>query len=190
MSEVSLPAPVGPWGLADLLDLPEDGRRYEILDGSLLVSPPPAPRHQRAARRLVDALDDCLGGRAGALEALEATGIELVRGPTGRVLVPDVLVARAAAVSAAEAVLHPGDVLLVVEVVSPSSRSADRFVKPRLYAEAGIPAYWRMELDPPSLTVYRLRVGEYAEEASARAGQTLRVDRPASCAIAPEDLVD
>ncbi|MGR6998893.1 Uma2 family endonuclease [Yinghuangia aomiensis] len=44
--------------------------------------------------------------------------------------------------------LHADDVVLVVEIASPSTRVADRKMKPSLYAAAGIPHYWRLELEP------------------------------------------
>jgi Uma2 family endonuclease len=53
---------------------------------------------------------------------------------------------------------------LVGEVVSPRTRKIDRFAKPGEYAEAGIPIYWRIELDPgPRLHAYLLREGSYVE---------------------------
>src|SRR5664280_2610553 len=114
-----------PWTTEALYALPEDGMRHELLDGTLLVSPPPSVPHQLAACRLVAAL----GAAA----------------PAG-LLVPDVVVARAAAVHGALRNLAAADVLAVVEIVSPSSRTQDRRWKPEAYAEAGIGAFVRVEL--------------------------------------------
>ena len=58
---------------------------------------------------------------------------------------------------------------LVVEVMSPSSRKTDLFAKPGEYAEAGIPLFWRLDLDPePLLHAFALADGRYAEVATVR----------------------
>ena len=56
------------------------------------------------------------------------------------------------------------DVLLCVEIVSPSTRTADRYEKPVEYARNGIPAYWRIELEPEIVVhTYELSDGVYAD---------------------------
>lgn len=74
--------------------------------------------------------------------------------------------------------LHPDRVALVVEIVSPSSKSQDRVMKPVQYADAGIPGYWRVEQEPTlSVVEYRLtELGKYYEH-SPRAG-VFTVDKP------------
>lgn len=171
----------GPWTVADLDRLPDDGQRYEIVDGSLLVSPPPSPRHQAAAGRLARLLAAAAGP---GLEVLEATGIQL----PSAVLVPDVLLVRVEALRRDTAVLDPADVLLVAEVVSPSSRTTDRVTKPALYAAAGIPAYWRVELDEPALVAYELQGTTYAESAASTGTEVIEVERPLVLRIIPADL--
>ncbi len=60
--------------------------------------------------------------------------------------------------------LDAAEFALVVEVVSPNSRKTDRFFKPLEYAQAGVPAYWRLEPDPePRLHVMQLEAGGYRE---------------------------
>lgn len=73
--------------------------------------------------------------------------------PTVRV--PDMVVTR---VGGPEARLTAADVLLAVEIISPRSRNLDLHLKPCEYAEAGIPHYWVVDLDPPapSITGYHL----------------------------------
>src|SRR5213592_1398180 len=79
------------WTVDELYELPEDGMRHELLDATLLVSPPPGVWHQLAARRLVQAI---AAAAPADIEVLEAVGVVV---PSG-LLVPDVVVARAAAV--------------------------------------------------------------------------------------------
>ncbi|TDC36917.1 Uma2 family endonuclease [Micromonospora sp. 15K316] len=125
------------WREQGLFDLPADGNRYEIIDGSLHVTPPAGPDHHELADDLRMAL------RLTAPEGWRITREIGVRVPGGN-LIPDVTVLEPGAARGrmwAEA----ADIALVVEVESPGSRRHDRFTKPALYVEAGIPAYWRVE---------------------------------------------
>lgn len=173
-----------PFTVDGLYALPDDGMRHELLDGTLLVSPPPGVPHQLAAARLAELL------RAAApadLEVLGATGVAL---PSG-LLVPDLVVARAAAVHAAHRELAAPDVVAVVEVVSPASGRTDRIGKPLAYAEGGIPTYWRIELGAPGgpeLGVHDLAAGAYREVAVLRPGAVAEVRAPFPCAIDPARL--
>ena len=164
---------VGPWTAGDLARLPEDGQRYEIIDGSLLVSPPPSPRHQLVAGRIAVFLREAAPK---GIDVVEAAGITL---DTGRVLVPDVVVATSAALLADRPALEPGEVSLVVEVVSPSSAAMDQVMKPHLYARAGIPWMWRASFGPGGVEVcvMRLSGASYVEETVA-SGDLLRVGAP------------
>ncbi len=150
----------GSWRFDQLADLPDDGRRYEVVDGLLVVSPPPSPRHQFVAAALIRQLDRQNPGGWHVLHELA-----LPMGADGRV--PDVAVVSADAPCMGEAPLEPAHFGLVIEVVSPSSRKTDRFAKPGEYAEADIPLYWRVETDPALLLVaYRLLSGTYEQVAA------------------------
>lgn len=180
------PAHPLPWTVEDLDALPEDGMRHELLDGTLLVSPPPSVRHQLAARRLVEAL---LRSAPLDVEVLEAVGVLL---PAG-LLVPDVVVARAAAVHRADRVLDAVDVLAVVEVVSPSSRTTDRRWKPEAYAEAGIPTYLRVELEgtsgAPEVVAFELADGgRYRESVVARGADSTLLPLPFPAQVVADHL--
>lgn len=182
MTEALAKAP-GPWTLADLAATPDDGQRYEIVDGSLLVSPPPTVLHQAVVDRVRRLL------RAAArpeLEVLEGVGVQLPNG----LLVPDVLVADGVAVWSGCSVLTPADLVLAVEVVSPSSKTTDRITKPALYAAAGVSAYWRVELggaEGPSVVTYRLSGTAYAEQATATANEPVSLDWPLELHLAPAE---
>jgi len=179
----ALVKPLGPWTLADLATLPDDGQRYEIVDGSLLVSPPPTTWHQAIAARLNRLLFSAAGP---GLEVLEAAGVQLPNG----VLIPDVLVVHAVAVLSGRSPLVPADLLLAVEVVSPSSATTDRVTKPTLYAAAGVPAYWRVELagaEAPSVVTYRLMGTAYVEQATATADEAVSLDWPLAVRLAPAE---
>jgi Uma2 family endonuclease len=124
-----------------LFELPDNGLRYEVLGGSLVVSPQPTPKHNLIADRLRALLVPLLPRDS---EAITNTAVRL---PNGDGPVPDVLV------TSADPEDHPtglpaGLVPTVVEVVSKSNAVTDRVVKTELYAEAGIPCYWRIEQRP------------------------------------------
>ena len=133
----------GPWTFDEWVQLEsEHGERVELVDGTLLVSPPPSVFHQAVARRLFRQLDaQCPAD----LEVVFEVGLRL--GEDGRI--PDLAVVRRSAPSGRGVPAYePQHLVLAVEVVSPSSRTNDRLVKPVRYAEAGIPSYWRVETDP------------------------------------------
>lgn len=105
-------------------------------------------------------------------------------------LVPDVVVAQGAAVWSGRSVLTPADLVLAVEVVSPSSTTTDRVTKPTLYAAAGVPAYWRIEpggVEGPSVVTYRLSGMTYVEQATATADQPVKLNWPLSVHLAPAE---
>lgn len=64
----------GPWTVADLMAMPEDGYRYELVDGRLVVNPPPSPEHQGLSLNLARALQDAADTADANLRALEAVG--------------------------------------------------------------------------------------------------------------------
>ncbi|PZS37462.1 MAG: Uma2 family endonuclease [Pseudonocardiales bacterium] len=133
--------------------LPEDNTcRYELQEGVLLVSPRPGRRNQLAAQRLSQQLDEQLPVDWESVLDLEVV-VRAEHPPIVRV--PDVVVTR---VGGPEDRLLAADVLLAVEIVSPGSRNVDLHLKPFEYADAGIPHYWVVDLDPPapSITVFHL----------------------------------
>lgn len=144
------------WTAADLADLPEDGLRYEALDGQLVVTPPPVARHQAVAFALARQLH-----AEAPPDWLVLPGQAVRMGTDWRI--PDLIVVPSG-VPLDGLFYEPADVGLAIEVVSASSRRLDRVVKPAEYAEAGIARYWRVETDPRVVVVaYELRAGAYVE---------------------------
>ncbi len=153
MSVSRIESHFGPWTEADYFALPEDNRRIELLDGSLLLNPSPSASHQRLSSRLWLALERA---RPVGMEVL--IPIDLRVG-AGRILIPDLTVVRHTGRDFK--VLDAADAALVIEIVSLGSVAADRAIKPRLYAEAGIPCYVRIEPEPAGPTAI---VGHLAGE--------------------------
>lgn len=183
--------PIEPWlpgrnlTEADLARTPDDGHRYEIVDGSLLMSPPPSIGHQLLAGRVRDLLAPALPPD---LVALEGVGIRMPRS----VLIPDVTVGRIDVALTAATLYDAVDVALVVEVVSDSSVTTDRVTKPALYAAAGIASYWRIERDHPDgllVAVHALHGDVYKQVAEVIGDGEARIEAPFPITIRPSALL-
>ena len=167
--------------LEDLYTTPDDGNRYEILDGALVMTPAPNVDHQRAVARLLYILHGAIAGRD--LEALPAPLAWRI-GP-GQVPEPDLMVVKPAE-GGARAIESP---LLVVEVVSPSGRRRDLVQKRYIYAEGGAPWYWIVDPTAPSLTVLRLADGAYQEEAHVVGDEAYETREPFPVRVIPNALI-
>lgn len=167
--------------LADDLDqLPDDGQRYELLDGLLLVSPAPSERHQRVVAELLVLL------RAAAPAGLRVyvAALDVRFSPRAQVQ-PDVLVAADG---------PPRDrldrvPLLCAEVLSPSTRRHDLVLKRRAYEQAGVAAYWLVDPLVPSVTALELRHGVYEQVAHVVGDQTWTATQPFAVTVVPDDLL-
>jgi Uma2 family endonuclease len=172
----------GEWTVELLDQLPDDNLKYEILDGILLVSPSPVPRHQRAIVQLCVLL-------VGACPAdHEVFVAPLDWRPDERTsLEPDLLVVARDRIGEKNIQENPA---IVVEVLSPSSRRYDRLLKFGRYAEAGIPQYWIVDPDRPSVEVYDLDdQGAYRLTASAEGDAQVEVVAPLNLTVTPSALV-
>jgi Uma2 family endonuclease len=179
----------GPWTADDVEALPDAGdhARFEVYEGGVLVvSPAPGVGHQRASYWLHRALAEAAITAGADIEVLEAVNVAL---PGGKLLVPDVVVVAAGAVDATTTRLASEAVLAVVEIVSPSTVSIDRAIKPVMYAEAGIPVYWRVELhDTPRIVACSLSGGRYVTRTTLTAGTAGRITKPFAVELDPADL--
>lgn len=170
-------APDGPWTEPDLHLFPQDGHRYEIVDGSLHVTPPPDERHEAVVTAVVTTLR---GAAPGGWWVCPRLGIEF--GASN--LVPDVTVLRPRSSGASWS--DPADVALVVEVETPASARYDRLLKPTLYAEAGIAGYWRIDPAEPRLTVFgRGTGGAYELDRVVLGAELVKLDTPYPIRVAP-----
>jgi Uma2 family endonuclease len=165
----------------DLQAMPDDGHRYELVDGALIVTPAPVARHQRAVVRLIVLLTAAAGDE---LDVLPAPFDYKVSDVT--VLQPDVVVARRSDVGDANLQRTP---LLVVEVLSPSTRRIDLGTKRLAFEAAGVPSYWLVDPDEPSLTVLELASGEYREVARVVGEEAYAAVRPFDVTVVPAQLL-
>ena len=141
---MGMPQQATRWTAAMVRALPDDGNRYEVVDGELLVTPAPTRPHQRAVGLLYSALDQYVR-TLGIGEALTSPAdIEL--DPHGMVQ-PDVFVEGLVEGRPPRDWNVGAPLLLAVEVLSPSTARADRTVKRRRFQRAGTPEYWIVDLD-------------------------------------------
>jgi Uma2 family endonuclease len=167
--------------IADLDGLPEDGRRYELARGVLLVSPMARRLHQIGCAGIGDAL------KAACPPHLFVFGLAInVDDPDDTHFEPDVTVVRREF-----AKVENGDVpLLAVEVRSPSTAGRDAVLKRREYARLGIPSYWMLDVDAPSLRVLELEGDDYVERASAVGDEPVTVLQPFPVTLVPARLIE
>jgi Uma2 family endonuclease len=150
----------GSFTYADLEQTPDDGNRYELCDGVLLVTPSPATNHQWLLGRLVAFLLRSVDAGEKVLP-----GVDVYMSET-HVRVPDLVVVDDRHVRAKNVVGPPR---IAVEILSPSTRRIDLHLKRYEYAEFGIAEYWLADPDAATITVLQLVDGIYVEADSALA---------------------
>lgn len=160
---------------------PRPGRRYELIDGTILVSPSPRVRHQQVVAGLVE----LLRGPA------RAAGYQLLSGPVDVVLgaslvVPDLVAAPADWFGELDLPVPP---VLAIEVRSPSTALVDSHVKRELYASHGIRWYWMVDPRPPiRIVVLELADNEYRAVAEAAGDDLLELPQPWPLRLVPSQL--
>lgn len=170
------------WTVDDLRDLPDDGLRYELADGVLLVSAAPSVQHQVVLGELYVLLRAACPADCRVL--LAPTDYQPTR---RRSLQPDLSVSHRDDVGPA-ALTAP--LVLAVEVLSPSTRSVDLLLKRGLYEESGVQAYWVVDPLEPSVQAWSLVDGRYADAGSARGRERLVLRQPFPVDLVPADLLE
>lgn len=168
---------------ADLETMPDDGHRYELIDGTLIVSPAPRRIHQYTVGELFVLLR--AAAPSSEFDVLMAPFDVVLAEDT--VLEPDVLVARYADMTEKDLPVAP---LLAVEVLSPSTRRTDLMMKHSRLQEAGCPSYWVVDPDVPSLIAWGLRDGAYVEVGNVRGDETFHARLPYTVDVTPRALVE
>jgi len=138
-----MPATIRRWTKELVQSLPNDGNRYELVAGELLVTPAPTAWHQGVHWRLTTAIADYLRP-LGLLETARAAAADISWTPDDLVQ-PDIFVVAPEDLSLDWSTYRR--LRLVVEVLSPSSRRGDRVVKRRLYQQNGVETYWIVDPD-------------------------------------------
>jgi len=138
--------------------LPADGRRYELHDGEVSVTPAPGSTHQRISRNLLVILHQHVTAR-GLGEVLDAP-IDCILSDSS-IVQPDIVFVETGRLSAISARGVEGPPSLVVEILSPSTAQIDRGVKLQLYARYGVLYYWIVDPEARSIEAFRVSGAAY-----------------------------
>ena len=138
--------------------LPADGRRYEIHDGELSVTPAPSPQHQRIIGNLYTILRQHIETRG--LGEVLLSPIDCILAET-TIVQPDLVYLDPTRRSLISGRGIEGAPTLVVEVLSPSTTLTDRSTKRQLYRRYGVPYYWIVDPEARTVEAYSLAGDEY-----------------------------
>jgi Uma2 family endonuclease len=155
-----------PLTFADLERMPDDGRRYELYDGEVVVVPSPLPRHQMVLNRLMEVLG-AYARQHGA--TCLAAPLDIVFSEN-TVLQPDIVFFS----SERRHLIHPDRVIrdppdLCVEILSPSTAGRDRRSKKEIFARFGVKEYWIVDPAGAAFEQYGLEAGRFRLLTSAGA---------------------
>ena len=171
-----------PFTVYDLDRMPDDGRRYELVDGVLFVSPAPASPHQLVVGALLYTLYQAC-----------PRGVRVLPGPGVRMsmeteLIPDLVVARFEHIGGVRITEPP---LLTVEVRSPSTALVDLNIKKAVYERCVIQSYWIVapDVDKPELLAFELRGGRYEQVAHVAGDESFAATQPFPVEVIPSLLV-
>ena len=163
----------------DYCAIPEDGRRYELHDGEISVTPSPNISHHRAQRALYDLLGFHVARRGSGELFFAPVDVILDR---STVVQPDIAFVESSRAAIVTARAIEGPPRLVIEVLSPSNSRVDRVTKFALYARFGVPHYWIV--DPVARTIESFSLERGASAVGERRVDA-RLEWPASGRLAP-----
>jgi Uma2 family endonuclease len=171
-----------PFTVDDLEAMPDDGNRYELIDGMLIVSPAPGLKHQTVVGALYIALH-----AACPQDMYTVLSPFAVRSSETNELQPDVLVGRFEDFTDKNLPVAP---LLAVEVFSPSTMLHDMNTKKAAYERLGVPNYWVIDPKAPKLTAFELDdSGVYQMVAKVEGSDVFEAKRPFPVRIVPVELL-
>jgi Uma2 family endonuclease len=171
-----------PFTIHDLDRMPDDGRRYELVDGALIVSPRPIVWHQKVAFQLAKVLDEACPQELDVIPGPAVTISDVTE------FDPDIVVIHRRQLGDTRLIGPP---LLIVEVRSPSTAVIDLNRKKAAYQEFGVPSYWIVNPDRtnPELTVFELADGGYEQVAQVAGDTPFPAKRPFPVDVVPSRLV-
>ncbi len=153
--------------------MPEDGKRYEAIDGDLYVTPAPKPRHGRIAYELVQALHPLLVRPGHGCVFFAPIGVEFPDTEEG--VQPDILFIANERLDIIGEDWIRGAPDLVIEILSPSTARRDRTLKLNLYQRQGVAEYWIVDPETKTVEVWVPGATEpatYADRLPVRLGDT------------------
>ena len=181
MSTLTIMPRSRPLTRADLDAIPDDGHRYELIDGALIVTPAPSAPQQDAVLELAVLLRENCPAELKVMVALFDVALS-----DNTVMQPDVLVARRADLTERDLPVAP---VLTVEVLSPGTRHIDLMLKRARYEVAGCGSYWVVDPIELSIVAWDLRDGSYVEAGSAKCDVEYAAVLPFPMTVRPSSLV-
>lgn len=182
MSTLALPLTSNPrpFTYDDLIAMPTDGQRYELIDGDVCVSPAPHRVHQELVGRTFLLLHS--EGAAKGLGKVYMAPVDVRLSPHD-IVQPDLIFLLRDRLHLYRGSVVEGPPDIVVEILSPSTRQTDLVRKAALYARAGVPEYWQLDLEARTLRILALHEGQYREVAPDAEGRLRSI-------ILPDLLID
>ena len=156
---MGMPAQKTEWTAEMARALPDDGNRYEVLDGELLVSPAPTWRHQKVLMRLYKLIDRYVESHSLGWTMVSPADFEF--SPRHWVQ-PDLFVVPDEGTGEPESSKDVKRLLMAVEVLSPSTANTDRLKKRPNYQKYGVPECWIVDFH--ASLVERWRPGDEQSE--------------------------
>ena len=159
----------GPFTYEDYLLFPEDGKRYEIIEGDRFVTPAPVPAHQRVSRNLEFILES-FTRKTGAGEVFHAP-VDVVLSDTD-VVQPDLLIVGKDQADIVGEKNISGAPYLVAEILSEGTRKMDFLIKRKLYERFGVREYWIVDPEIKRIEVFVNRKGRLEKTGEYSPGET------------------
>ncbi len=161
----------GKWTYEDFRRLPDDGLRYEIIEGVLYMSPAPRTKHQRCVLKLAYRFEQYNEKHKAGEVFISPIDVYF---STSTTVEPDIIFILQPRVSIVQEEKIVGAPDLAVEVLSPSTAHVDRGKKFQIYAQAGVREYWIVDTEARTVELYVLRAGVYVLLGKHGAGGTAR----------------
>lgn len=176
------------WTYEDWLHLPDDGFRYEVLNGELHMTPPPTIAHQNATTKLARRIGSFAERSGAGIVLASPVGVRLPGHPVP--VQPDVIFIRADRRDILGKDYVEGAPDLVVEVLSPSNWLYDRREKLLAYQQAGVPEYWIVDTRARTVEVRTLEEGRYTLVAEFGSGEAAHSQAIPGFDVAVDDLFE
>jgi len=176
----------GQWAFRDWERLPDDGYRYELINGELVRSPPPAVAHQDASENLSWAMSSHVRKHKLGKIFLAPIGVRIP--PRREPVQPDIIFISTKHLGIVGEKYIEGAPDLIVEIVSPSNWNVDRQDKFAAYARAGVKEYWIVDYRAKTIEVFLLEKSEYVLQGKFSKSQAVRASQMKGFAIKVDEV--